>query len=848
MAILQRAALYPSQRYDVPDARAIEAFVQNDFRFLIQGALTKTSVVATGFEITNFQNIFSVQGIRISQNNLSILHPEATTQACGFYVSAGTESDAELVLSANTTNYVEVDFTNILGTPDVRGFWQTGGGDGTKGSEYTATVDTVIDLNVTVTSNTSGFTAGKIPLYKIVTNADRVATTVTDCRPMLFRLGTGGSSPDAFHSYQYSSRFENPSSTSYASSNANNQVFLGGDKDFKSLKDWMDAVMTGIKEINSTPFWYMAPNASLAQVYMNAAMTTLQGGHWTHEPGVPGKIKLDSGSVIVRFGHSNSTLQPFADVNLATFKTMFVMLTKDGSAASYGMGQDGVSPIKPRTVLSTLPAEIAVGPSGNYVQSGGTVSIRGVNFAYTSFNPTTNTFSGVSPDPQGLAKAGDHVTQATANGLGYYQQAAPGNLPSIIEGISENVENCYWLCHFDGVNTIIIRDSELVPGESAATGDDNSDQLYQYIGSTGAADNFPIYEGEEPNLHTQVQVQTISPGTNLTDAITTAYLLLEKKIYQESIFSNIGWASGSVVYLPDHSKYLPAVVPARYSLGTDELEVSRDGVRLLKGYDYTELSSNSIQLTRDVFAETTLTFRVSQVGGAGAASGGAAGVSQQQAYNNGEIITTAPNVPLRINASAQQTVLWLSGDLKVEGAITSVTTEEFNPQSANPVALGNVGLWVSTDATNPKLMYTRADGTILPVGSILELIGGSAASLSIMMKNSTGATLPVGVPVYISAAGEVALADTDSPVAHRFFGITAQTIANGATGKIIYQGVVPGILAGTGMQAGAYVWLGDTPGLMQDIAPSTSGSFLIIIGICNGDDLILQQQTNGQIS
>ena len=242
MAVLQRVALYPNERYDTPDARAMEAFSQNDWRFFLSGIISKKSYVLSGFEITNYANIFRVSGVRLRQNNAVIMHPEATTQAAGFYVAAGSEPDAQLQLSPNATNFVEIDFETTSGTPDTRAFWDMGA-DGGKGAEFTDEVDTVINLELKITSNTSSFSGGKIPLYKIVTNSNGLAIEVTDCRPLFFRLGTGGTAPDPAAEYNWPqtspdsehAQFETPIKSVAATES--NAPFEGGDKNIKSLKE-----------------------------------------------------------------------------------------------------------------------------------------------------------------------------------------------------------------------------------------------------------------------------------------------------------------------------------------------------------------------------------------------------------------------------------------------------------------------------------------------------------------------------------------------------------------------------------------------------------------------------------
>src|SRR5271165_6856400 len=107
MAVLQRVSLNPNERLDIPDARALEGFGLNDWRFFLQGVFTATNYVVAGFEVTDYANIFLVPGFTVKLSDVALLFPEATTQAAGFYVSSGQEADAVVSLSASATNYVE---------------------------------------------------------------------------------------------------------------------------------------------------------------------------------------------------------------------------------------------------------------------------------------------------------------------------------------------------------------------------------------------------------------------------------------------------------------------------------------------------------------------------------------------------------------------------------------------------------------------------------------------------------------------------------------------------------------------------------------------------------------------
>jgi len=907
MAILQKVSISPQMRLDVPDARAIEAFTQNDWKYFLQGVISSKSQIVSGLEVTNYQNIFTVPGVKLQCNNVALIHPEATTQFGGFYVSSGTEPDYSVILNPNTTNFVEIDLTGVGGARDVRAFWDPGANGG-KGGEYTDTVDTVINLQLNIKVNVSGFSTGAIPLYKIVTNADGVVTRFTDCRPLLYRLGSGGTSPDPNHEFAFRNepdmahaRLE--TAVTATSATPGNAPFKGGDKNLRSMKEWMDVVMTQIKTGFALPYWYMKPNSpSTAGAYQNVAMTLLSGGAWKHlglaspvtaststtlkvQPtsgthtfvttastfqigsstysygaynatsgtfsgvspsasgtpsgtlvtqGARGHLALTGGSTIVRLGQANSTLLAFADVDLTATPALFIILSTDGATVAYSMGDDGVSAIKPKTISATTVNSITVATGGNYKTGSGTLMVRGQSFSYSSYASATGVFLGVSPDPSGLLQSGDLAYQAGGAGLGYYHTSASADVPGTQTGSSDGVERTYWLAYYDGANTIIIRDSELIPGEQIAVGDSTSKQIIEYIGSTGEADNFPVYG-----------VGSIADGTDLTAALRAAFHIIEKPIFDEIVTdtSGTGWASGATIFLPANSRANNA--PGQYTVGSGELQVYENGILLRAGYDYLENSSISIQLSRDAYLGTYFRFRISSIGGAGAAAGGgSAGIDLQGVYGNGSTIVTTVGNPVVIDGPSGGKLMHVKGDMAVDGVLDPLGVQ-LAPVASNPLAAGQIGLWV--DSAAKHLMYSRPDGTILPIGQIVETIGGQSQNFARTKVNNSTATIPAGSPVYIASDGSIGLAGADSENTATFFGVTSSSIAPGASGSVIYTGVVSGILAGLGLTTGTYLWLSSTPGGMQTTAPTEAGAHLRIIGIVDGDDLILQQQHNGQI-
>jgi hypothetical protein len=841
LAILQKVSLYTQERFDVPDARALEAFSQNDWRFFIQGVLSNKSMVLSGFEITNYNNIFTVQGVKLQQNNVVLIHPEATTQAAGFYVSAGTEPDATLVLNPNNTNFVECDLSTSPGTEDTRAFWDPGANSGA-GAEYTSSVATVINLNLSISVNVSGFTTGRIPLYKINTNSSGVVTALTDCRPLFFRLGSGGSSADADNKFAWptlspdSAHAQLETPIKATSANATNNPAKGGDKNIKTWKQWMDAIMSALLQTKATSYWYQ-PSLSMSEVYQNSSLTLLVGGTWQHLSGTAGRLELVSGSTIYRLGKTNNcSLSSFPSLDMTANPVLWVMLPQD-SAVNFIMGQDAATPVIPQKVGSNVSditsSTLKVAAGGNYFTAPGNILVRNVSFSYTGYDASTGVFTGVLPDPSGVVKATDYVYQDSNAAVGTYHYGPSAAIPNTANGVSKGAEKTLWLAFFDGAE-MHLSNADLVPGEQIQVGNNTSQAIITYIGSTGEADSTPVYN-----------VGSIPNGTNLTQAIKTAFGILETPIYDEVVVDSggTGWTSGSFIALPPNSR--SGNSSAHYTIGTGELVVYENGILLRAGYDYTEASSSSIQLLRDAYTGTYFRFRVANVGGAGAsAGGGSAGVTLQQAYANGSTIVVAPGVPVVIDGTSGK-YLHVKGDVQIDGLLDP-TGIELTPQVTNPLSSGKTGLWV--DNTNKQLMYTRHDNTLLPLGNIVESLGGQFQQFTRTMKNLTGATIPAGSAVYISGQGQIGLCNASSSPAFKFFGITAASIPNASTGTVVYLGSIQGIFTGLGIPAGSYIWISEVSGALSTTPATSAGSFEVIVGISDGDDLILQPQVRGDLS
>ena len=134
-----------------------------------------------------------------------------------------------------------------------------------------------------------------------------------------------------------------------------------------------------------------------------------------------------------------------------------------------------------------------------------------------------------------------------------------------------------------------------------------------------------------------------------------------------------------------------------------------------------------------------------------------------------------------------------------------------------------------------RMYYDAGEGTItvgLKGGNVNLQIGQENVALCY---NGTGSTIPNGSVVYISSAQgqrpSVVLADADTEAtSSKTFGVTTESIANGAEGFVATFGIVNG-LDTSGFSAGDSLWLSSTAGQLTNTKP-TSPTHSVFVGYC----------------
>jgi hypothetical protein len=290
MSSQSRVNYLSQQRLDLPHLIATDSFNAADLRAFqkVFSGITNNYVIR-GLEIT------SVNGLQVTIGlaNASVFCSLDNTAS--FYVAGASEPSVSLTVPAGYPNiYIEAVVQRSTGTKIDTAFWDPSipTNSNPTGSEFSAPVDFQEYVSLSISSNTTGFSASSVKIAVVSSSSSQVMT-VTDAREMYFRLGSGTSVPNPTNKYLWSSNRVEPSITGPASAigtqSALNPYFKNdgtgsvNDKDIMTEKQWKDAIMTQIRVMNGTPYWYSPfggsssgtpPSVSLSQ-YDNQSRVSL---------------------------------------------------------------------------------------------------------------------------------------------------------------------------------------------------------------------------------------------------------------------------------------------------------------------------------------------------------------------------------------------------------------------------------------------------------------------------------------------------------------------------------------------------------------------------------------------
>lgn len=303
MAVLGRLLLGSAERLDLPDLLSIDSYTSADFKYLIQSFIgSDTPYILRGFDVIQPQDSIGTESISIRIADSVTYYPSSTAGSFFYGLEEGNVNAQPLIpeLRKNATNFVYLTFTTFDTARDSRAFWDPdqNGGDG---GEFSQDINTESALTVDVGVSVSTFPEGTIPVCKVVVGPS-VIESIEDARDMMFRLGTGGVTPNPFSNYDFrdepSSAYSRTEPPTIMTSALDPNPFQGGDKNIFTLKEWMDTVMTILKEITGATFWYSpaaggggSGGANIFNTWEDALGSTLKSkGEWIHDESVAGRV------------------------------------------------------------------------------------------------------------------------------------------------------------------------------------------------------------------------------------------------------------------------------------------------------------------------------------------------------------------------------------------------------------------------------------------------------------------------------------------------------------------------------------------------------------------------------
>lgn len=313
MAMLHKIRLLENERVDKPDHDQIQEFVADDFKAYNRHFFTNEDKwIGKGFAVS----VTSGLNISVAVEDSTLFNTEVT-DGNEFYLGESGHAALTTTLTNGATNYIHLQVVSgNTGTSATRVFWDPSLNSG-EGGEFLQAIDTEEYIDVQLYVSTSGFSTDddKIPLATMVTSGGAVVSTI-DNRNLFFRLGKGHTL-DAEYEYTLSSNTE-PASSS----------FTGADKDLSSLKDWMDFVMSTIREMKGTTYWFEESPSNLAA----DSITMSGGGTFAWSTGTNQLTWSDTITFLIP-GTSYTNTIAASNVTLSDNQVAYVDIDKTSSAS-----------------------------------------------------------------------------------------------------------------------------------------------------------------------------------------------------------------------------------------------------------------------------------------------------------------------------------------------------------------------------------------------------------------------------------------------------------------------------------------------------------------------------------
>jgi hypothetical protein len=530
MAIKRSQNFLNQQRVDTPHLRSIESAVRNDFDDVAKGLLTGSdnSYFIRGFEINMTGAIGSSStSLQVLAADSAVLHTQSNESGT-FFVTDSSEANQTLSSTTNekvegsftpgALNYVGIEFTREVDNSTTAQvyFWNP-----TIDVEFTKTVPLAQTLSYKFVISSSVFTSNVLPLAIIETDAANNVLSVEDRRHMFFRLGTAGSTaPDPSYLYPWDEgREENDfKSTSSAAS-----PFVGGDKQIRTEKEWKDAVMSAIKEIKGTTYWYSQNVAgSLVKTKQDIANMMMTGiGDISHSETIAGKINW-SDNINFNFVGSRLTY-----TLLANPSTSHIVMSDDQAAYIKLVRGKAITPLLVFTNGSSVVSSVGAVSWTNDVVAGDFVKQASqLDTKYYKVLSVDSASQVTLSTPFLELSTGISGTSAEYAWGSYLTDAAPSTDRHVKVVSRKDVpfdEDTYWLFlrqdNGGSLARVYVRGSgfgELEQGERREISDNTAVDVLEYIGSPSEHVSTPDYTNSVVTAVLEQFVISFPPANSTT--------------------------------------------------------------------------------------------------------------------------------------------------------------------------------------------------------------------------------------------------------------------------------------------------------------------------------------------
>jgi hypothetical protein len=528
MAVRRKQNFLNQQRLNVPDIKALESAASNDFDELLKGLVTgqNKSYFINGFEINMTGAIgSSATGLQVLVADSAVLHGTSSESGTFYTVPVGTPNE---ILNSNTNsrvtgsfvpgalNYVGLEYERVIDplTTTQAYFWNP-----SSKSELTKTVPAAIILKYKFVITSSVWASNVLPLSVVETDASNNVISVEDSRPLLNRLGTAGyTTPDPTYSYPWTNHPEGRSENFWKSTSSSSP-FRGGDKQIKNEKEWKDAIMSMIKEIKGTPYWYdINAGGSIVKLRMDLGNLVMTGsGSIEHSSTNPGQINWSSDIfftlVTSRLSYKLELDALSSNISLNDNEVAYIKLVRGENIIPNLVFTSGSSSVKSVGGVAWT----------NDVQAGDYIRLSSdLDTKYVKINSIVGLDEVTLSELWPFSNTGSGGAQAQY-AWGTYQTAI---LPSTDRHVKiaarEDVpfqEDIVWLFlrqdNAGSIARVYIRGmagGELEEGESRQISDNQSNEILQYVGSPAEHVTTPDY------LNAQITAETESITFTYPDA------------------------------------------------------------------------------------------------------------------------------------------------------------------------------------------------------------------------------------------------------------------------------------------------------------------------------------------